>query len=310
MKSFKTGLKSVLILAFSIVTVGSSFSQSVGIGTITPNANSIIDITVPDPATAPQGMLLPRLTTAQRTSLGGVLGSTDEGMIVYDTGNDNVYKWDGTVWTSIGGTDSDWTTGTGVVYNTTAQVGIGTSTPVGPFHVAIDQDGTPDSLFIVDGAGNVGVGAIPSGTWKIEINGNIGTVGINELSDARWKMNVTPLENSLDKVMRLQSVTYDWKVDEFPEKGFETGTQIGFIAQDIEKVIPELVDTDANGYKSVEYSKLVSVLTGAVQEQQATIERLEAQIANMQGDLSELEVLKKDIEILKEILGSESKAVD
>ncbi|MFZ3055015.1 MAG: hypothetical protein WA091_03505, partial [Minisyncoccales bacterium] len=55
---------------------------------------------------------------------------------------------------------------------------------------------------------------------------------------------------------------------------FTTGTQLGFIAQDMEKIIPEVVTTDNNGYKGISYEKIVPVLTSAMQEQQKEIEAL------------------------------------
>lgn len=161
----------------------------------------------------------------------------------------------------------------------------GGSTPLGPFHVSVDQDAVPDSLFMVDNAGNVGIGTIPSGTYKIEIAGNIGTAGINEMSDERWKKNIKPYENALAKVMQLQGVTYDWRTSQFPERNFETTRQIGFIAQEVEKILPELVNEDANGYKSVEYSKVVSVLTEAMKEQQELIDSQQKQIDYLQTQI-------------------------
>lgn len=161
----------------------------------------------------------------------------------------------------------------------------GGSTPLGPFHVSVDKDAVNDSLFMVDDGGNVGVGVVPSGTYKIEIAGNIGTAGINEMSDKRWKKNISPLNNSLFKILQLEGVTYDWRTSEYPERNFESSRQIGFIAQEVEKVLPELVDEDANGYKSVEYSKLVSVLTEAVKEQQKQIDSQQQQIDYLKAEI-------------------------
>jgi Ca2+-binding EF-hand superfamily protein len=62
---------------------------------------------------------------------------------------------------------------------------------------------------------------------------------------------------------------------------FPDGRQIGLIAQEVEEVIPELVNTTDNGYKSVDYAKLVSVLVEAVKEQQKQIEALEERISSI-----------------------------
>lgn len=301
--AIQSGLKCSVLTIFFSASIYSTYAQTVGVGTTTPNGNAILDVTVPDPATTPQGMLFPRLTTAQRTALAGAMGAADEGMVVYDTDDVNIYKWDGTTWIAVGGTDSDWVSGGGFVYNTTDLIGIGTTTPVGPFHVAVDQDGTADSLFIVDAGANVGIGTIPSGTYKIEINGNIGTVGIDEISDRRWKKDITTLEGSLSNVMKLRGVNYNWRVDDYPNKNFTNKLQIGFIAQEVEKVFPELVTEDANGFKAVQYSKLVAVLTEAIQEQQDIIDAQNSRIDSLESNSARVEKLEGELEEIKRHLG-------
>jgi hypothetical protein len=78
-------------------------------------------------------------------------------------------------------------------------------------------------------------------------------------SDRRFKKNITLLSNSLEKLSKINGVTYNWKNEEFPEKKFSNKKQIGVIAQDVEKVFPELVITGSDGYKSVDYSKLTAI---------------------------------------------------
>ena len=56
-------------------------------------------------------------------------------------------------------------------------------------------------------------------------------------------------------VTQLQGVSFDWKRKEFPEMHFGDGQQIGFVAQDVEKVLPQIVSTDNEGYKNVSYGK-------------------------------------------------------
>ncbi len=130
----------------------------------------------------------------------------------------------------------------------------------------------------VNGNGNVGIGTTSPGNYKLYVAGNAYATGRWESSDKRWKKNITPLENALDKVSQLQGVSYEWKVDEYPEKGFTEDTQIGLIAQDVEEVIPELVHTDNDGYKSVSYGKITAVLVEAVKELKAQNEELRAEI--------------------------------
>lgn len=124
--------------------------------------------------------------------------------------------------------------------------------------------------------GNVGIGTNSAG-YTLTVNGTAWvTSGAWSGSDARWKKNVSSLSSvsSLEKIMKLNPVVYEWKIDEYPELNFSTGEQLGFIAQDMEKVIPEVVTTDNNGYKGISYEKIIPVLTSAIQEQQEQIEQL------------------------------------
>ncbi len=66
--------------------------------------------------------------------------------------------------------------------------------------------------------------------------------------------------------MKLRGVEFDWKKNEFKQMKFEEGTQIGFIAQEVEAIIPEIVRTDADGYKSVAYADITAVLVEAIKE--------------------------------------------
>ena len=74
-------------------------------------------------------------------------------------------------------------------------------------------------------------------------------------------------------------MTYFWRQAQFPEKQFTAARQVGFIAQEIEQLYPEMVATDPDGYKSVDYSRLTPVLVEAIEEQQTQIEALSAQNA-------------------------------
>ena len=56
---------------------------------------------------------------------------------------------------------------------------------------------------------------------------------------------------------------YSWRKEEYPERNFDDRVQLGFIAQEIEKILPEVVDTDTNGWKSVQYTQIVALLVEA-----------------------------------------------
>lgn len=93
-----------------------------------------------------------------------------------------------------------------------------------------------------------------------------------------------PLEDSLNKIVKLQGVNYEWNTEKYPTQGFSAGKQIGLIAQDVEKVIPELVHTDNDGYKSVSYEKITTVLIEAVKELKAENENLRLRIKALEKD--------------------------
>ncbi len=93
-------------------------------------------------------------------------------------------------------------------------------------------------------------------------------------SDVRFKKNIHPLDDSLNKVLKLNGVSYEWKTDEYKDKGFPDGRHYGVIAQEIEKVLPEVVNTGADGAKAVAYTEIIPVLIEAIKEQQKEIEQL------------------------------------
>jgi hypothetical protein len=128
---------------------------------------------------------------------------------------------------------------------------------------------------------SVGTTANP-GTYSLYVAGTAWcSSGAWTGSDIRWKKNIKDLNNSLLGILELNAVSYDLKTDEFPEMGFQTGTQIGLIAQDVEKVFPELVRTDDSGYKAVSYEKLSVILLEGMKEQQQQIKDQQKQIDDL-----------------------------
>jgi hypothetical protein len=127
------------------------------------------------------------------------------------------------------------------------------------------------------GDGKVGIGtSIPS--QRLEVAGTVRAHSFDVSSDKNFKKNIQPLRGSLNKVLQLQGVQYEWNTQDFPRRGFDTTIQDGFIAQDIEKVLPELVHKGADGYKAVDYIQLIPFLVEAIKEQQAQINSLKAQL--------------------------------
>jgi hypothetical protein len=153
--------------------------------------------------------------------------------------------------------------------------------------------GQTASLVTFHGGGNVGIGT-DNPCSKLQVKGTITAneavvVDASCTSDRRFKTILAPISSALDKIKRLSGVLFTWKRAEYPDRNFPEGTQIGLIAQDVEKVLPELVHTDAEGYKSLSYDKLTAVLVEAVKEQQNTIERQQQIIERLDSRIKVLE---------------------
>ena len=131
----------------------------------------------------------------------------------------------------------------------------------------------------IDNAGNVGIGTTAP-TAKLQVNGDIIANSIAGSSDIRFKKNIKTVENALDKVKALRGVYFNWNKEAFPEKNFGSQDELGFIAQEVEKVVPEIVtkENTKDEYRSVKYDKLVALLVEAIKEQQKQIDSLKIQI--------------------------------
>ena len=132
---------------------------------------------------------------------------------------------------------------------------------------------------IIKESGFVGLG-ITSPTVRLQVAGDIIANSIAGSSDARFKTNITPIQHPLAKVLQLRGVNFDWDQKQFPQRSFSSQRALGFIAQEVEKVVPEVVQTEqtSEGYKSVQYDKVVALLVEAIKEQQRQIDQLKKEI--------------------------------
>jgi hypothetical protein len=113
-------------------------------------------------------------------------------------------------------------------------------------------------------------------------NGNVYAVGtVTQGSDQRLKKNILPISGALDKVQRLNGVTFTWK---------KTGIKdIGVIGQNVEKVLPEIVHTGKDGMKGVEYGNLAALFIEAIKEQQKEIKDQQNEIKEQRKAIKDLE---------------------
>ncbi|AFY01394.1 cell wall surface anchor family protein [Bdellovibrio bacteriovorus str. Tiberius] len=231
------------------------------------------------------------IDTGYGLHIGSVAGTTKYGIYQEDTASTNVFTGNTGIGTNSPNTKLHVEGNTFVkdklyVYNNS---GWGSVTPgialaigdqdtglewVSDGVLQIYSNNSPRMHFAING--NVGIGTTTPG-YKLDVNGTLRGFGITDSSDIRLKRDIASLSSSeaLQRVLQIQGVSYNWKN---PEHGKRP--QLGFIAQELEKIYPELVETDSQGMKSVNYSHLVSPLVEA-------IKALYEEISALKGSLTD-----------------------
>ena len=97
------------------------------------------------------------------------------------------------------------------------------------------------------------------------------------MSDKTLKDDIITIDNSLEKINQLGGYTYNWKENPVGNQGLDTGV----LAQEVENILPGLVVTRSDGYKAVNYYKLIPLLIEGIKEQQKQIDYLTEKINNM-----------------------------
>jgi hypothetical protein len=179
----------------------------------------------------------------------------------------------------------------------------------------------------IENNGNVGIG-ISSATRKLDVNGILrvgsttGTIGCVEdrdgtviagscSSDLRFKKNITSIGNLLHNFSKLRPVNFFWRSDEFADRHFGSRQSYGLIAQEVEKLFPELVSTDEQGYKVVNYSRLPLLTIQAVKELKQENDVLKARLEGQQAEVAkQLQQQKLQLEALRKLFCSQNPQAD
>ena len=197
-------------------------------------------------------------------------------------------------------------------------VGIGTDSPSTYLHVGIARDAEAGS----SGLGSFMIGSRSgyhlrmddneimavnnNSTSTLYLNANGGTVlaGTSTVtSDQRLKHNIHPIKYGLSELRKLKPVSYDWKLDLFNLPG----TQLGFIAQDVQKVLPELVTVAANSEESRFKDELALNVNGILPVVVASVQALDKENRQLKSDL---ETLKSEMAVLKARLANSTTQED
>ena len=180
-------------------------------------------------------------------------------------------------WIDFGPSNGDglyWSSGTGVgwhFYPTTSARMVMRSGDTSVSEIDFQTAGTTRAYLYVNNSGQIGfLNASHNWSFKCDSSGNVTATGnVTAYSDIRLKSDIEPITNALDKVSQINGVTFT-RVDSGER-------QVGVIAQDVEKVLPEAV-RDGEEYKSVAYGNMVGLLVEAVKELTARVEELEEEL--------------------------------
>ena len=216
--------------------------------------------------------------------------------------------------------------------DSTGNVGFGTTSPWAKlsiagaanaatplFTISTSTTGATSTAFIIDQTGNVGIGTT-SPTTALQVNGSItpnvtnaftlgnamylwsavyATNNVIQTSDARLKDNVASTTHGLDQIMQLRPVSYTWKAH--PEQG----TKLGFIAQEVQPILPETVSVgdDVNHTMGLTYTELIPVIVRAIQQLAAKISDLADTVAGFAEKFTTKELVATNLYGQKLCLG-------
>jgi hypothetical protein len=141
----------------------------------------------------------------------------------------------------------------------------------------------------ISSTGNVGIGTTTP-SYTLHVNGSVaGASAYVNTSDARLKKDVQPIGDALAIVEALRGVTFNWDQTVDPALKLDDRNHVGFLAQEVEKVLPQAVSTatDARQTKSVAYSEVIPVLTEAIKQLKAENDALKARLDALEAKLGQ-----------------------
>jgi len=159
------------------------------------------------------------------------------------------------------------------------------------------------------GNGRVGIG-LNSPSTKLHVDGPVTASAFNTSSDERLKTDISRITNSLRIIDAIDGVRFEWKAPAVVDSEFEPGVHLGFIAQQVEAVLPEAVREDETGLLSMDYSRLTPVLVEAVKELHAELLDRDATIAAQSEELATLRDRLDTLELLVDRLAHQNGVAD
>ncbi|MES2796623.1 MAG: tail fiber domain-containing protein [Bacteroidota bacterium] len=255
-------------LIFSVISI----KAQVGINSTNtpPNASAMLDV-----SSSNKGILIPRIgsTTA--------IGSPAPGLLFYNTSTNLFNYYNGSAWIPLTTAASSvgWLlSGSNLINNNSGNIGIGTANPTNKLHVK--QNVTNAAIEwqheSLNDMWTVGIGTNTL-NCRFEFNdalrGQISSVDGSFIagSDFQLKQEIEPISDLLQKTMQLKPSKYFYK----SSRNIAKNKSIGFIAQDVEKIFPEIVYDSDDGLKGLNYSAFGVIAVKAIQEQQQIINQLQ-----------------------------------
>lgn len=200
--------------------------------------------------------------------------------------------------------NSDVNAGLGLSLNNQLGWSVATVIP-GQFQIFNDSI-SQNAVWIDNTNNNFGIGVAPPAD-KLHVFGDIraGTSGTNGClknnnggmlvgtcsSDVRFKRDITPFPSLLAQLVQLRPVTFYWRTGDYPDRHFGRAQEVGLIAQEVERVMPELVSEDEQGYKAINYAKLPLLSLQAIKELKTDNDALKQENRKLAGAVESLKKL-------------------